>query len=952
MFTSKSTGGVDMKIKVKVGGVEKLVEVGSTIKRGNAACTTLFTSDPYDTATGVGLITVGDTRVVFVKDEATGYTFPIVWEKGKDAKMAVDIRVKGSDFFFKTALNQLNKDNVKVSTKVVVKDEAGNDVVTADYKAERTLLTDLKAKFDERYVTGADHEEEAKNLARLYRGNISVKSFGRYPSYIQEFIPVKVGGVDGTIIVAPDTGDSSRSFAYYVPAKLERSSCLIDSENFGTLGAVAIKKITLDATDAKKMDIEFASDAPLAGVEYLGTSASIIEELNAFETGFGTSYANGRDMTPPPVPPAAKMIPGGIDLTYVAKGDKTKTPVPACILVGPEYGHESNKALYTVLGKSFADIEALDLSHDEFMALYTRENFGSATFIADESAGTATVNGKDVSGVSVVGVRDYVAQKNDAGQVIVRVLPHRSLPGKVIKDYWGHHQYTAFTVADSSITSVDELTTKLDDFTAGKGGLGTDRKKSTKWLKVRVAVKHALVTAALITVLVLSIVLPINKNIQANLASKKAQADLDNRVSITAIQLSKSEITARDLALSKLPDESQKAMDAGMQMAKDRAQKLTLIGRQFQDGTWEMDVDQLLRSDFDAYTQQEGLKYWVEVIKEGNTPVTVKGEDGVKYQLNVELDKEGNIQTERVERELTVSEIMAAGKTYRYSIEHTGGLFAEAGRLVANKAIEKNKTVLRANLDGKTSVVITYDNDMTREEMVEKYEEMYKGMCGEGCGEYLVGLYDDAFVTAVKTAQAEGSIGASDIANEKAILESEAVKVAAAAIAGENAVVLTVKDGVAYIRSEDGSVVHCVGVSDDLENLAEDLVFKTEDNVLYRASDSFKNVFPGRDVSKYADTYVGLNKQTKDGKVTCFTDILEVIAGGDVVLYDGYIISANQSVFNNDEATVLGLLGGSASVGNRDNYDVSGAKTEKGTVTAIGDTGYGLHVPTAGHGKE
>ena len=89
-----------MKITVMVGGVPQEVEVGTKIGRTTAEFATLFTCDNYDASTGTGLITVGDKKIVFVKDDATGYTFPIVWEKGKDAQMVVDIRVKDGKFSF------------------------------------------------------------------------------------------------------------------------------------------------------------------------------------------------------------------------------------------------------------------------------------------------------------------------------------------------------------------------------------------------------------------------------------------------------------------------------------------------------------------------------------------------------------------------------------------------------------------------------------------------------------------------------------------------------------------------------------------------------------------------------------------------------------------------------------------------------------------------------------
>ena len=173
-----------------------------------------------------------------------------------------------------------------------------------------------------------------------------------------------------------------------------------------------------------------------------------------------------------------------------------------------------------------------------------------------------------------------------------------------------------------------------------------------------------------------------------------------------------------------------------------------------------------------------------------------------------------------------------------------------------------------------------------------------------------------------------GKIGVDAITNQKSILDADVVQASAMVIAGDGAVVLAMKEGYVYIKSEDGSVVHRVAVGENLENLSDDILFSKDDTVMFRASESLKNLFPGRDVSQYEDTYVALNKQTLDGKTVATSDIVRVVPEG-VEVTSGHTVETTIGRSNSDTMVALALLGNNAAVPNREGYTVSAPSAQK-----------------------
>ncbi len=915
-----------MKITVMVGGVPQEVEVGTKIGRTTAEFATLFTCDNYDASTGTGLITVGDKKIVFVKDDATGYTFPIVWEKGKDAQMVVDIRVKDGKFSFSTALNQ------KVDKRTVVETTVG----TPEYDA----LADLKSKFDARYVTGADHDKEYTNLIRLYKNFApAVATKPRpdkkpiYQSFIIDFIPVKnADGTDATIIIAPNMKDGKverGTSAYYVPSKIDRSACLVDDKNFDSLSAVLLSSIV--PTSGKDFDVKLADGRELNGLIYEGTTTDIVDDMDGFETDFGTDYTNGKRVGPIVTPPA-KLIPGGIDVHHYGKFDlkHKKTPTAGCFLVGPHAENEGEDAPYRVVGANTAWFEAQNLTRDEFMAILKRNAFGTASFteakkatvgVPAEPAKLTRADGSTLElldGMNIVGVKTHLLYTDKAGNAVIRVIPHEGLTRKL--GLWGRHQLDALYVdtknADGSSMKPDDVTRKLNELSGGSGlanGLGTKNRKSIGWAKIKIAVKHVAVA-----VLVAASIL-VGSLVYANL--NKAQADLTamekQQIVTTVESLDKNEQLAKDAALNALVDESNEAAEAGKQAAIDAAKDCVIIGQQFRDGTWEEYIEEYFTAPHTVYTHKNGLNYQYKTFKEGD--YIIFDENG-NPSFGVALDENGKVKVIEVTGTLTADDFKKAGKTYTYTEEYEAARFKQGGIEVANQAIKAGKVVLKAE-NGKTSVVITYAGG-SREKMVE----IFNKKLGEGMGEFATSFYEIGFTEAVKEAQKDNQIGASGVEDEDQILKSEAVLIAASRIAGANAVVTMSEDlKTAYVISENRSVVYKVPVSGDLTSLSEDLVEaygkKGGMEKYTRAIDSFSRAMPGKDFSnsKYANTYVSGTPETSNGKTvyqakTIALDVDYATLNMTATEGEGLWIIVARDAFNQDVSVTISLIGMGASV--------------------------------------
>lgn len=839
-----------MKLKFRVDGEEKEYIVDASIPKAGDAFKDLSSTELYSVDTGLGRIQVGGISLVFVEDAETKLRFPIVLEKGKNARMVLDMVVRDGEFYLKTSINQSKSEYLKISSKAIEAEQTAVHAVweTGD-KAEpefavAAALGVAQTKFAEIY--GDAHPENANNLSILYRNN--TKAFGKYQSFIRKFIPVKNGDIEATIIVAPaSTTDDTRFFAYYVPKKLERSSCLIDKNNFDSLGAIQIQTITNVPTDVKKMNISFATGEPITGVEYLGSSATIIEELNNFYGTNASSYERNAVPVPDgPKPVSTGVILGGVNAThrqFVKKFSFKRTTVNDCFFVAPHVANPDNKAVYVAHGVTIEQLQALNLSENEFLSLIRREDVNDAKFVADGDK--VLINGKDVTGIDVVGIKRLYSK---SGETTVRAMNHkRNLVTFNLNMVRPERKYELVGSKDLAA-----------DLSASAGWDVSDFVRSPSIAKIHAAVKHGLTAVAVgVTILAATLAPAV-----AKAADQKA---FDDKVENAITYVTNAAQDKRDLALANLPDESDKAVEKGMEFIFNRAKDIVTVGDQYANGNWDVNgISTLIDTDIPFYTQTEGLKY--------NVPILASTENG-------------NIVYGEKEMTLTQEEVEAFGKNYIYSQATMEGIASASGSAVADDCLDANKPVLKREATGETSVKVTYEMD-SREKMVAKYEAKYKDVLGEGCGELLVSIYENAFEDRVREVEKDGSIGSNDVENVKDIYESIEVKDALASKFGQGTKVLTIVDGYLYAQSADKEFVVKVKVSNDVNNLANDIEEAEKKDVerYVTAVSRLENVFPGANFgeSKYANTYVHAEKYSDRGITELRALSFDVKSLGDV----------------------------------------------------------------------
>ncbi len=868
-----------MRLKVVFGGVEQTFDgVGSAIgvKKLENLVKALKEVPVYDESTGAGdRYEFSGYSLVFVKDELSGRIAPFIIKPGRTNPLLVtDVTMVGDAISFET--NQ--KDGISVDVKFDA--------------AVQTIVEKAKERFDKEY----DTPEKKKELQLLYLantkngGNPAINPYAdEYQSHIKFVVPVKkADSTEATLVVVRDDKDVAQ--VYYVPSKVGRESTLVDEAGLVALGAELVHGIIENTTDAMKATIKLDSgDIEVSSTAVSGNS--VINELNQFETALGSDLVRIASETAP----VSKLIYGGINVKHFEKVGKTKTPVDGCLLVASHAENASNAALYRVIGKTYEDFQAIGLSsHDELMALVKRSNYGTAEFTENKTDGTASVNGKDVSGVTVTGAEGYYALTNNEGQVIVRTVPHRETwLGKAVKNYWAVRQQKGLVITDPAITGTSLVRTKLNEISNGPGatnGIGTATEMSIGQVKTKVAVKW--VTTIVAVTLAATMI-----GVTADAVAKRNELDKSTPTDVAAQTYNAdAERNAKALALANLQDETDQAITYGKLAAEENAKDIgAIIGQQFADGSWDSKVGTLLDAEYAPYTQQNGLTYNVELMNN----------DGKTYRTEA--------------RTLEQKDVEDYGKTYVYNEEGAVGYFGKSGELAAQSALDAGKQSVKTS-GGQVEVIVTYA-DGSEEAMIKKY------------GEVLTKAYVDGYVSHIEMQLEKGNIGANAIADAREFFMTDEGQEIVEAIAGENAEVLAVKGGVAYFRSEDKSVVHRVEFEFNIDGVDGNYVFVADNKPFFRASDAFENVFPGKDASKYADTYVALNARTEKGKTTAETETLTIVAGGDVKEEKTSVVTASSDKFDGDLATVYAVKGGNAST-IKPGYTVNAPKTEKPAETS------------------
>ena len=360
--------------------------------------------------------------------------------------------------------------------------------------------------------------------------------------------------------------------------------------------------------------------------------------------------------------------------------------------------------------------------------------------------------------------------------------------------------------------------------------------------------------------------------------------------------------TERLKTLNNLADETENAKLYGIEQANLNADGMTLVGNQYLDGKFDTkNVEALYDAnftDFVSYTQQNGLTYSAQIYVD---------ENGDGY---ADKDENGNYLMVMQDFSLTQKEVEDAGKTYSYDEATKEGLWSQTAKLVVNAALEAGMPVATLNTDGTYRMNYFYQGD-SRKAMV--------GAIGENATEE----FEKSWENALEIALESGLAGSDAITNPKDVLKNEDVVYSASLIAGAGAEVLSVSDGMIYIKSADNNNLYTVPstngdsyeVSDLLNSMDTAIKNKTVEEYA-QASDIFQAVLEsGRDLSdsavetlnaKYGDMYISHNLSNVNGSRTYYSTILTVDAEGNVKQSYGKEVYKNGAM-NTSIAAVLSV---------------------------------------------
>lgn len=815
-------------VKPVMGGVEEIVVNSTVIKKTGSDFSKLFGDGAgipdYDSSKGVGRIKVGSAEFVFLKDEDTGLIVPFYWDgvSKNNAVMAVGVEKTATGYTIKTTRSSAKNDKT---------------LKTSDF------TTDVAAEFKK--------VESQTKFAALYAYNAP-----NAEPYIKAFIPVSVGGKDGTILVAPHarTGDNALYFVEK-PAQ-EIKNALVTKDDFVTV--VGDRKTTGVVTiyqTGNEVEILMADRSEVKGVT---CGSDISAGLEAVSTGLGKDKVKSLTAKRDADVKAGLAILGGVDASHIEGFGKKAKTINDCFVVAPHVN--GGNAVYIVEGLDVAGIQAKGLTRDEFLTVVTGKAVGGVltTFDAKSAKKIVAVNGKDVSDFKIAGARTYYPTGGSSVYV---------------KKY-GKNWFTYAWGKDLLRTGAGAFARK---FTLGKGvnleaklneiakSNGIEEKIGTYYVKnprklgkigvspltLNIGTKHLISVALAAGIVVASIA-----GAGAVAKTDSAAKDAGNDAYAAAAQLlggnEKTRIDVRTAALAELPDETEKAKEFGKIQADDNADEIgTLIGRQYTTGDYDtrglVALYEKNVNGFMAYTQsEESLKYIV-------TEYVDSDKNGA-----ADKDADGKWIMEEVEYSLSQAEVEAYGKIYEYTEATKEGIWSETGTLAVKAAIDAGMPIGTYN-GGEVVMNYPYYGG-SREAMVAQ----------DNIGEAATEAFENAFDKGYQDAVDKGTAG-SAITNPQDALQDDSVLAAAAKIAGDNAIVFAVQDEQAYVKSADESKLYAVSVSGSLDAgvLASDLydAYASKDYTVYDQASARLGAISDLDEDAlkskgYGDVYIADNIDT------------------------------------------------------------------------------------------
>lgn len=926
----------------------------------------------YNSSTGLGMIEVEGAKFVVLRDLQSDLNVPFYWSgsQRESAKLVVgvettdvvdrktgvkysdgyaikftnsktvDVELKTDDFTtnvaeelrknvfkqpkFQTLYNYYGKTSTPFIEKVIeVKDELGGAsslVVVNEKSGKKVYLVDEVSK---------------QNVENIFIKGMLVdeKDMGTMQNQVSAgaYLP-KVSAVEGTyqtdkdvIVVVQDQNGGLVSYPFTCDLNLNEK--INDKE-----ADIGINK---RATQTLKSDFKYQ----VRSIEYYrkhmtSKSGSVInpadfvprDQYNKDMDAMGKQYQQNLQKAKEELESLHKKemadlkakagkrdyaILGGVD-AYRTKGiGKNKTYTDCCFVVAPHVHVNSRDSVYLVEGCNTEEISDLNLTPDEFLTVVKGEAVGTVAPADIKMKGKeiSKVNNKNVSGITISGVRTYYTKPGDS---IVRV---KKFSDNIVKFTWGRDP--RYHLEDTR-----DLRSALNDI---QPNIGDSCYKSVGAVKGNVALKHGLTTLAVLLPLVVGAVLGFsganadkalqNANEQLNDAQ---QAVDDANKGQDQATLSRNEgiiAEARSNALLRLQDETNLAISYGRTQAETNAELVgTLVGKQYNDGSYDLSGLQALYDtnvrDFDAYEQQSGLTYSAQVYQDNDNDNAA------------DKDANGNYIMVMKDYTLTREEVENAGKTYSYDAATQEGIWSETAKLAVKASLDAGMPVATW-VNGGTEMVYNCLYLGSRKEMVDRV------------GENATTAFENSWASTVQEMIRDGSAGSNAVTNPEDVYQNEDVLYSASLIAGEGAVVVSVNNGTLYIKTADNTKLYAIPTTNGDSLEAEDLIASI-DNVLEgeskleieekygytQASKIFTAVYEAgrgsiteenaqRLNAMYGDTYIKHNKFSKDGSYLYYATVCTIDAEtGDVEESYGKYVTRNGSLdVNNASALSIGYTG-------------------------------------------
>ncbi len=795
----------------------------------------------------------------------------------------------------------------------------GIELVDGKYEVKTTLRTDG-------FSFRAGEVEDAKNaqiafdtfiapkanvgnMRALYSNNNPVQSeYGG--AFASGYISVEVIGAEkkkGTLILVPKLVPSAKDpekmvlpsdkakrtyLLYYVDKVIEKSTSLITKNNFKDYEAKQVKRIVQKTNpETKKQEtfaIEFVDDK-VPAIEALENSVNIGDRIQtASSLTIRNQYVTSIEASQDPF----KVV--GLDISHKDK-DAEDGKSHDCLLVYKHHTVKDNAALYVVEGKTTAEMVELKLTPDEFMALVTKDKFGGVEYTETED-GIIKVGDKEVGEVgkvSAFGVKDIYNKKGDS---IAVIWPYEQSDFSFGWGSVGLGQDKKYTLNDST----EDLAEALNAF---HPGLGTSQVKGREKYSKRTAKRH-LVT----TLLAAGTAAAVGLGVGLSLANENKVKTLEGT---TITTVNKNEENAKKSALKNLPDETSKAVEHGKTVGKTENAGETLLrwvsaGPNAKPELDKSGIAAVLSAnwnDANTYVQQEGMSYTYYDSGKDVT-VTLTQNDLEEYRKTIK---------DEFYREYTAATQI--------------GYYQQVGAQVAEEAF-KNGAADLVWKDGKATPI------------------MPEGEFDKS----IVDAYKKGFEDRVAELNKNGAVAGAAADNTSAKLE--AAKDAATSIAGKDANVVSVKDGVAYIKTEDDSTLLTVPVSENLDNLSKDIKAaekNKEVEVYKKASDMFATVLPDADLTEYETVFVKTKTKGNEaliykvGAITSYTAEYIEQDGTDFTEMTGNTVTRRGDI-DLATAAVLSIKGVDAAIDytKSENQGYKVSRNENDTRRVADGYGFGL----------